>query len=197
MTRPEAAIAILAWIIIAAQTGLNISRDGAPLDVIWSQLRFFTFLTNITVAIVMTRAALTGQRPGASLSTAITVWITVVMLVYHALLNQGFTPDMIDFYTDHGLHTVVPVVTIGWWVMRAHKGSLGARDAALWCLFPIAYLLYALARGLIGGTYPYFFIDPTRDGWATVGAWVAAMTVLFFLVGCLYAYSARLLTRKR
>lgn len=195
MKRPEAIVAALAWTALIGQITLNISEGRAALEVIWSQLRFFTILTNLIVAIVMTRAAITGLRPSAPLSAAVTVWITVVMLVYHGLLSRGFTPDMIAFYTDHGLHTVVPLATILWWALRAEKAGIGWRDAALWCLYPIAYLTYALGRGLMDGTFPYFFIDPTAVGWGGLVAWVAAMTTLFFVIGLGFTLAARPLLR--
>ncbi|QPH55047.1 Pr6Pr family membrane protein [Pontivivens ytuae] len=181
--RAETIVALLAWSAVIANTALRISRGEGPGEAIWTQARYFTFLTNTTVALIFTHAALTGRGPGASLAGAATVWISVVGLVYHALLNQGFVPSQPDFWTDHMLHTVVPLTVFGYWALRAEKAGLGLRDAVIWAGFPMAYLVYALGRGLIDGRFPYYFIDPSDIGWAGVAIWVTGLTTLFVGLG--------------
>ena len=179
----EAAIALTVLASFVTQVILNIPESGGVVEAVWRMLRFFTILTNLTIGIVLARAVLRGALPGAGISAAMTTWIIVVGVVYHGLLYQGHDPATIDFWVDHGFHTLVPVLTVVGWFARADKTGLRWGNAFVWALFPIAYLVYALGRGMADGTFTYFFIDPGAVGWGGVAMWVAILFALFTGLG--------------
>ena len=58
--------------------------------------------------------------------------------------------------------------------------SVGARRGC-GSLFPIAYFVYALARGHFDGNYPYPFIDVGKLGWLQVAMNAAGIALGFII----------------
>ncbi|MDF1856050.1 Pr6Pr family membrane protein [Pseudooceanicola sp.] len=174
-------IALVAWVSLGAQ--FLVSLDKHPelgiAGVAWRLLRFFTILTNLLVAATFTHAALTRQMPGPIWSTGLTLWIVIVGVVNYALLAQVL--QGLEFWADIGLHALVPGLVLLWWLTAADRQGLRISSALLWLIWPGVYVIYALGRGGIDGTYPYFFTDPTRLGWAGVALWSLALCAVFFV----------------
>ena len=91
-----ALIAAIAWSGLTLQMGLMVETfiaDGeSVLAAIWRFCAYFTLLTNLIVAVVMTSVALGGQ-PGPQILTAMTVYIVIVGLLYHVLLASRWNPN--------------------------------------------------------------------------------------------------------
>ena len=187
----EAIIAAIVFVSFALQVILNLPDDGTLVNSVWQLLRYFTILTNLAIGVVMLRAVATQVMPSAQVSAAMTTWIIVVGLVYHALLAQQISPATLAFWADQGLHTAVPILTVLWWGVRARKKPLRPVQAVIWAAFPVAYLIYTLGRGMVDGVYPYFFVDPRITSWGAIAAWVAALASLFVLLGLGLIFLAR------
>ncbi|NRB35234.1 MAG: Pr6Pr family membrane protein [Rhodobacteraceae bacterium] len=161
---------------------------------IWRRLRYFTILTNLLVVLGFAAAALTGKMR-ATTGAALTLWIGIVAIVYHTLLFEEHTG--LRWWTDHGMHTIVPIAVALWWVAYAPKFGLRMRQAAYWLAFPSLYVVYVLLRGAADGVYPYFFLDPVKSGWGGLGLWVLALGAGFWLGGVLVIWLAGRMATQR
>lgn len=187
-------IARIAALIVAAAawTGLGVqyvatSRNAANGDVLttlWILLLFFTIWANIVVAVLMSGMALGqrwAQRPvllgGATLS------ILLVGIVYGLLLRGLLELSDGDLIADTLLHKVTPILLPLWWLIFAAKRQLNWSTPWIWALFPLAYLPYALLRGLAEGTYAYPFISITKLGWGGVAVNAALIALGFIVAG--------------
>lgn len=188
-------IAIVATLSLIGQVYINMGKEPDLLTTLWNMARFFTILTNALIAVVFIRASLTRRLPSAALSGALTVYIIVVGSVYHALLAQNHPFGTMKFFTDHGLHTVVPVLMVIWWGVVARKKGLRWSGPAQWIGFPVGYLLYVMIRGLTEGTYPYFFINVENLGMIATLVNVAGLALLFYLLGMALVGVGRLIGR--
>ncbi len=163
-----AAIAIIGWAALALQLWLTlgiVSGQGRSIGAgLWLFLGYFTVLTNILVALGMSLVALArwpgGPHPSASVLTAIALAITIVGVVYHLLLS-GRVPDLssLGWVADRTMHYLVPLLSLAFWIIHVPKSSFTFADPFLWIVYPLGYLVYAMARGSLDGWYPYFFID--------------------------------------
>jgi hypothetical protein len=202
--RPLAAlIAALASASLAAQA-LVVARlgVGGPLAVLWVMALFFTIWANLAVAATCLALAL-GRSASASWHGAVLAWAALTGIVFHALLAGGAGADGSPFadglgwWSTQGLHTAVPLLVLLHWAAFAPKAGLGAHDALLWLLLPLAFCLFALARGAAEGSYVYPFLDPTALGWGGVALSVLGLLVGILLLHLLILGAARLLTRGR
>lgn len=174
-----AALALSAlWLHL--HVGLMRHPDRAVLSELWRIGRYFTILTTALVALSFAWIAVAGL-PRAGWSAGLVLWTAIVGAVYHALLARELTG--LRWLADLGLHTVVPLAVLLWWLAYAHKTGLGRRHALLWLIWPALYVTYALIRGEMDGRHPYFFVDPARIGWSGVALWCAGLGLVFWLAG--------------
>ncbi|MCJ8204572.1 Pr6Pr family membrane protein [Pseudomonas sp. RGM2987] len=150
------------------------------LDIFFS---YFTVLTNILVAVVLTYAATTGdsalRRFFLRISTqgGVAAAIVLVGLAYNLLLRNVWDPQGLQWLADELLHDVMPIVFVVYWWFCVPKG-LHWSNAWPWLLYPLAYFIYALIRGHLIDSYPYPFIEVDRLGYSQV-----LVNALMVLVG--------------
>ena len=164
-----------AWFALSLQVpltmGASIANGMSVIAGILTYLSFFTLLTNLIVAVVLTVSLLTPKsRWGRffahpSIATATALYIAMVGAVYSFLLRNLWDPEGLSKVADIILHDVVPVLYVVFWILFVPKSGLRWRDPLAWAIYPIIYLVWILARGAISGHYPYPFVDVSRLGY--------------------------------
>jgi hypothetical protein len=158
---------------------------------------YFTILTNTCLALFLALYVLKPNSPISSffkktaVSGAMALYISIVGLIYYALLANTWDPQKLDFFATHVLHGYVPCAYLFFWFKFFRKGDLQYKDTFKWILFPLIYFIYLLLRGLITETYPYFFINVTKYGYGQVIVNALVILVLFVLIGFLYVFVDR------
>lgn len=155
---------------------------------------FFTILTNIGAVLVHTALlsstgyawfpAFAGPRMRAGVAVAIALVFS--FMIYATVLARLWQPQGLFLVCDVVLHYVTPVLFVLWWLVAGADGTTRWRDISWWMVYPIAYLIYALARAPIAGEAPYPFLDVAKNGAASVAISALAVTGLF-LVLCVIA----------
>ncbi|MGN8345699.1 Pr6Pr family membrane protein [Pseudomonas sp. SMV71] len=170
--------ALLGWVGLSIQLYLILlvrwELGASLLGGLVNTFSFFTVLTNILVAVVLTWEL--TERPCAvrrwfllpSVRSGIAVSIALVSLAYNLLLRHLWQPEGSQFVADELLHDVVPVLYVVYWWRWVPKGSLRLGHVGLWMIYPVVYFAYLLLRGNSLATYPYPFIDVTKLGYPQV-----------------------------
>jgi len=193
-----ASIAVLAFASLTAQFLASQANhpDEVVFETFWRLGRFFTILTNLMVVVTYCDLAVRGRVSRPVWTGGVTLWIAITGVVYHLLLAATVEPKSgLDWWADVGLHSAVPVAVFCWWLGFAPRAGLGVRAALLWMLWPLIYVWYALVRGRMDGTYPYFFTNPDKLGWVGVGQWTVILAASFFVAGLVLIGLARLVRR--
>jgi hypothetical protein len=180
-------IALLVWVAIAVQLGLNVERaatEGVPAWLVPFRLYgYFTIWANTLVALVTSHFALRGDnesllaRSGTQASTV--VYIIVVGAIYNTLLVHYNPQTGPRLAIDTIFHTVVPIAYPLWWLACTPRGRLGWGHVVPVIGLPLAYCAVAMARGLLTGKYAYFFIDIGKYGLSQVLINIAALALLY------------------
>lgn len=173
-----AAIAMIAWLALAAQTDITIARMvGRGFTAIDGIARMSSYLTNTTVfltALCFTCVATRAQAPVArffrrpTVVTAIVVYIVFVGIAYNALLRWLWTPSGYRALVNESLHTIVPALAALYWFVFVPRFHLSLRRCALWLVYPLCYLFITLWRGSTSDFYPYWFINVSELGYERV-----------------------------
>ena len=176
-----AAIALLGWIGLIVQFNATYGLTGSLAESLWVLVRYFTVLSNILVAVVMTCLAL-GFHPFRSINFlgATTFYIATVGILYSLLLRGLLELSGGAKLADFILHDAVPAMAVIYWLVCVPKGSLKASAPWFWLAYPIVYCAYALVRGGFDGKYPYPQVDVTQLGWPQT-----AINIVMILVGFL------------
>ncbi len=181
-------VIILGWFALIAQFYLIIeNRVTSVPETIIRYFTFFTILTNLFVALCF---SLILFKPQSELGnffskpkvlTAITVYITIVGIVYNLILRFLWKPQGLQFIVDELLHTVVPLLCIVFWIVYVAKSILKWKDAFPWLIYPLLYIIFILIRGAMSGFYPYPFINVTEIGYnkVLINSGILALSFLF------------------
>lgn len=191
------AAAVLGWFALGLQTSIAIERRvaaGDPaIEGVWNLLAYFTIWSNILVAVVLTVPRL-AARP--HFSSTVATSIALVAIVYTAMLRGLWNPHGAQLVADHLLHDVMPLLFLIYWWIAVPKHALRWIDPLRWALFPVLYVVYAIARGLLSGNYAYPLIDVGQLGWPPVLARAASLVAVFVAIGLALVAAARLQTRR-
>ena len=205
--------AIVAWCAVVLSFALSISGhyvdaadpakvsilgntvDGidTPWERLFDWLTYFTILSNLLVAVVLTmliaRPAVFARRDATGglwrvLRLDSVLMITITGLVYNLLLAEAGKSGW-DLLSNTLLHWVVPLLTPIVWIIAGPRGLISLRTIALAMILPLVWAAFALLRGLTVGAYPYSFLDLGANGVASVVVFVAVILVVAVLLALL------------
>jgi len=183
MHRAAAAlVALICWAGLAIQFAATYGHQHGILATSWILLRFFTVITNLLVAVIMTWVAI-GGRARPFLLGGITIAILLVGVVYMTLLRGLVELSGGALLADMLLHKVSPVAMTLWWLLFAPRKALRWGDALWWGVYPLAYFAYALVRGHYEHKYPYPFMDVGRLGGLQTATNAGGIAVGFIAAG--------------
>jgi hypothetical protein len=205
-TAPRAALAALAWFAVLLQCFLSINsaiHDGRGFGGgLVSFFGYFTILTNILVCISLT-APLTAPNSAAGqffarpdIIAGVATSIVFVGLAYYFLLSNLFHPQGLQWLANALLHYVIPPLYLLYWWLTTSKSTLRFMDAVIWGAYPTLYLVYALIRGRIIGSYPYGFIDVGRIGYEKTLINGVGLLIAFILIGLTLVGMSRIDSRR-
>ncbi len=193
----------MSWFAILFQFYLIIiNRVASVPETIIRFFSFFTILTNIMVAVCFTVLIInSGSQFYRFISkpttlTAITVYITIVGIVYNLILRFLWKPQGWQRIVDELLHTVIPVLFILLWIFFVPKNNLKWRHSFSWLAYPFVYTLFILIRGIISNYYPYPFINVTALGYSKALLNGIGLLIAFLAFSLLYIGIGKLASRQ-
>jgi hypothetical protein len=128
-------------------------------------------------------------------TTAITLYITIVGLVYNVILRFLWAPTGMQKVVDELLHSVIPLLVLLYWILFVPKKELEFKNIFPWLIFPAVYLVYTLIRGAFFSFYPYPFVDVILLGYNTVLLNSFCMLLAFLFFGTLFIGIGKLKSR--
>ena len=124
--------ALIGWSTLILQYGLHyVGRGGlSPFEQMLNYFSYFTILTNIAAATLLTLPVVARDRPigrwasAPGVRTAATMFIMVVGLAYHFLLAATWDPQGLLYPVNMILHYVMPLAMTVDWLVFTPKGRL-------------------------------------------------------------------------
>jgi len=195
---------LLGWFALLAQLYLIIVNNAAPvIEAVVRYFSFFTILTNIIAALCLSKLLLNANKDDHSFLTrpdtlaAVTVYISVVGIVYNLILRFTWQPQGLQFFVDELLHAVLPILFISYWLLFVPKNTLKWSASLLWLIYPFFYLLFILLRGSCSGFYPYPFVDVNKLGYNKVLLNSFYLLIVFLMLSLLLIGSGKLIQNHR
>src|ERR1700678_1772802 len=191
------ALTALAWCGVLLQLYLSlhsaIAHGTGVVAGLVSYFGYFTILTNLLVCVSLTTTLIApASSPGrffarSDVTAGVATSIVFVGLAYHILLRNTWNPQGLNLVANDLLHYVTPIFFLAYWWFYTPKGALRWSYPLISGFYPTAYLIYALTRGLIIGSYPYGFIYPSAIGYQrtminAVGLLVAFIVIVLILI---------------
>jgi uncharacterized membrane protein len=197
------AIAVLAAIALAIQTGIAVRAPGTPtahvvgtiggtipVARIVRMLSFFTVQSNILCGVVSLHLAQLPNRDGRMWRVArldALVGITVTGIVYSTVLARIHEPHGWEQVSTNTLfHYVIPIMMVLGWLLFGPRPRIDAHSIRWSLAWPIAWFAYTLAHGAGTHWYPYPFVDVADHGYGRV--LLNALLVTVVLCATAFAY---------
>lgn len=164
---------------------------------------YFTILSNITVAVVMTVLAsrpelFTRRTAGGAIWRALrldsVVMIIVTGIVYNLLLATGGKTGW-DALSNAMLHIIIPLLTVVVWFVAGPRRILQVSTVWLSLVLPILWAIYTLIRGAVISAYPYPFFDVITNGYASVLIFILVILVFAVIINFALLGFDRLIAR--
>jgi hypothetical protein len=190
----HASVALLALIGLAIEYRVTVS--GHPGQIIGRTvvfLSFFTILTNTLVMLASLGAAFgEGQlhrwTSSAGVSTAISVHITVVAVIFQLLLASLLHLTPLGWWGNMLVHRLVPALWLIGWIAFAPHGGIDRWAPLRWLIYPLVYTVWVLIHGAVTGWYPYPFMDVGKYGTGPTAAKMAVIALFFAGLGYVYRW---------
>lgn len=167
---------------LALQTTINTEPGTSALENFALLFRFFTIWSNFAGGMIMLWIA-AGRPISQRVTFALASALTIVALVYHALLAVDHHPVGLDWWTNLNFHTIIPAAFVLWWVVFSDRAHLTWRSLPWVMVFPVFYSIFALIYGAATGFYAYFFLDLPSLGWAQLLINMIGLTAFFVVMG--------------
>ncbi|WP_366183682.1 Pr6Pr family membrane protein [Flavobacterium ovatum] len=200
----EIAGTILGWTAVLIQLYLIINNRIASIpETLIRFFSFYTILTNILVACCFSILWLKPENglysffKNYKIQTAIAVYISVVGLVYNAILRFLWNPTGLQYIVDELLHSIIPVLYLIYWFNYHQKERLNFKPVIKWLIYPLIYLLYILIRGHFSNYYPYPFIDVNILGYNKTFLNSTFLFGFFGLISILFIGISRLISKTK
>lgn len=129
---------------------------------------FFTIQSNLIGAAVLLVAAVMVPKPDLKwdlIRGGVTIYLALTGVIYNTLLVE-ITEQLqttIPWVNDV-LHKVMPIVMVIDFLLIPLAHRITWKQATVWTIYPMLYLVYSLVRGRIVDWYPYPFLDPREQG---------------------------------
>jgi hypothetical protein len=192
--------ALLGWGALIAQFYFAMeNRTTALAEAVIRYFSYFTIMSNGLAATCFAVLLLKPRSSGArffgrpSTLTAITVYLLVVGLIYNVILRSLWDPQGLAMIVDEALHSVMPALSLVFWVVFVSRRKIPWKAIPGWMIFPLVYCIYCLLRGAMVGYYPYPFLDVAALGYGQVFASIGGVIVLFFVLAFLLVGASQLL----
>jgi len=162
-------------------------------------LSYFTNLSNLIVAIVLTMLARNPHRGGAvwaAVRMDSLVMISITGLIYAIVLAPDAQVEGLDIIVNSIKHYIVPVMTVFLWLLVGPRRQLTLVSVFTALIIPIAWAGYTLIRGEFISAYPYGFLNVVDLGLTSVLINIAGVAALGIVLGLLFWAVDRLLGRR-
>lgn len=179
---------ILTLVAVAVQCAQGLQRDDFQLSNFFS---FFTIESNILAATILLISAYGAWAQKRSATFAVIRGAAVLYMVttgiVYALLLSGLEVSLQTTipWVNMVLHYLMPVVMLADWLLDPPVRRISFKQASIWLVFPVLYLVYSLIRGAATGWYPYPFLNPQNGGYGKVA--VVCVGIAAAIVGLSWA----------
>jgi hypothetical protein len=174
---------------IAIQIGDRVANGAFDPAEYFSYFTIQSALMNIVVFVVGGVMALRMRRDTVLYTTvrlSTLAFAVVTAGVYNLLLRnvpyEGYAGLQ---WPNEILHVWIPILIALDWLFAPGRPALSWRVLPTVLIYPVGWLIYTLARGVLIDYYPYPFLNPATAGWGSVLAYIVGLSAFIVAVSAL------------
>lgn len=181
---------------------LGVNADGVAglFGRVVDSLSYFTNLSNVLVAVVLTMLARDPDRGGRvwhAVRMDSLVMISITGLIYAIVLAPDAQVEGLDIIVNAIKHYIVPIMTVFLWLLVGPRRQITFASVFTALIIPITWAIYTLIRGEFISAYPYGFLNVIANGLPAVLTNIAGVAALGVVLGLLFWAVDRLLSLRQ
>jgi hypothetical protein len=144
---------------------------------------YFTIQSNLLVLMSTLPLTRNPQHDGATWRVGrldSLLGISVTGLVFGLVLSATYHPQGLGWWTNLGLHSVSPTLTVLGFMILGPRDRLPWRVVGRALLWPAGWILWTLLHGAVTGFYPYAFLDVAALGYGRALLSMGVVVLLAF-----------------
>ena len=158
----------------------------------WEYFSYFTIQTSLLAIVALTVAGWyewTGRTETRVMNIVrlSTVTFTIVVTLVYNLLLRGLPDAAADgdyvwpVLPNEILHVWAAILMLIDWILSSRRINLRIRTIFWVLVFPLAWLVYSIIRGLMVDWWPYWFINPNEPA-GVMGMLTYIVGIMLFLL---------------
>jgi len=185
-----------------AQNSLGLNYDGIAglVGRVVDSLSYFTNLSNLIVAVVLTMLARKSARGGVSWHAVrmdSLVMISITELIHAIVLAPEAQVEGVDIVVNAIKHYIVPALTVVIWLILGPRRQVTFGSIFTALVIPLAWAAYTLVRGVFIDAYPYGFVNVADLGLQSVLVHIAGIAAFGMVLGLIFWGLDRLISTVR
>lgn len=180
--------------------GVNAEGVAGLFGRVVDSLSYFTNLSNVLVAVVLTMLARDPDRGGRvwhAVRMDSLVMISITGLIYAIVLAPDAQVEGLDIIVNAIKHYIVPIMTVFLWLLVGPRRQITFASVFTALIIPITWAIYTLIRGEFISAYPYGFLNVIAYGLPAVLTNIAGVAALGVVLGLLFWAVDRLLSLRQ
>jgi hypothetical protein len=174
-----------------APNSLGLNDDGIAglIGRVVDSLSYFTNLSNLIVAVVLTMLARNSTRGGAvwhAMRMDSLVMISITGLIYALVLAPDAQVEGVDLVVNAIKHYIVPALTVVIWLIAGPRRQVTFGSIFTALVLPLAWAAYTLVRGVFIDAYPYGFVNVADFGLQAVLVNIAGIAAFGIVLGLIF-----------
>ncbi|GEM_PF-3020936 len=143
----------------------GVHHDYDPLTAAGSVLRLFTNQSNLLVVVWTFYAIIKKGKTGGhsllpvSLRGALGLYIGITFLIYHFFLRGAYSVSGPNLVVNTTTHYVIPFAYLLDWLLTETRGIYRWKHIGYWMIYPTVYVSVGIIAGVVGGHFPYAFLN--------------------------------------
>ncbi|QYH35666.1 Pr6Pr family membrane protein [Salinibacterium sp. M195] len=184
------AVRLIAAALVLASIATQVIEESLHNDFVATEYySYFTIQSSLINIVILALSGVVALRLREEstllgvLRASVVSYAVVTAGVYNVLL-RGLPDDgyIGSQWPNEVIHVWVPLFLLLDWLLAPGRPMLRMRDVRIVLIYPIAWLVFTFVRGVIGGWFPYPFLEPNGpDGLGGVALYVVGIAA--FIVG--------------
>ncbi|WP_168187188.1 Pr6Pr family membrane protein [Salinibacterium sp. UTAS2018] len=185
------ALRLIASTLVLASIATQVIDESIHNDFVaveyYSYFTIQSSLINIVILALSGLVAVRLKRESSLLGVlraSVVSYAVVTAVVYNVLLrglpDEGYVGIQ---WPNEVIHVWVPLFLLLDWLFSPSRPVLRMRDVRIVVIYPVAWLAFTIVRGLLGGWFPYPFLEPNGpDGWGGVLVYVLGIAAFIIAI---------------
>ncbi|MGA7096439.1 MAG: Pr6Pr family membrane protein [Acidimicrobiia bacterium] len=175
----RAGVAVAIVLVLLVQLHHETQRD---FDLV-NYFSYFTVLSNLLAAVVLIALVIRPELVQSSRFAIFRGMATLWMVTTAVFYSFWVSPSLGDALR----HVISPVILLADWLLNPGPKLSPSRHTVMWMIPAGIYLAYSMIRGVFVDWYPYYFLDPSRQGYLAIAGLLLIVTVIMAASGFVLA----------